>query len=279
MTKKKEYRPAGGGLWGWLLPNTAREMAKRQHYAVSERGSVERDAEKGDRLVLRYYPRSDSHDLASIPLDDIETGTSRNDQSEKLLSTALLVLFAIAPMLMFFLEETLARFGLADEFTNHFTFVAIAAALSAFFLVVVVFLYMRVNFTEMDTSWRNAIREFLDDDMRNKLFGLRKCLLEFRRFIKWRRYMTYVTYPMLVLYIAQFPIFFWLEWRFEGYSWSRNEAILAGVFVTAQFFTQAWYSYLRWYYTNWRDPTLQLCVMVAEENRKFVGLLRRGIRM
>jgi hypothetical protein len=34
------------------------------------------------------------------------------------------------------------------------------------------------------------------------------------------------------------------------------------------------YSFSRWYYTNWRDPTAQLCVMAAEVQRDAIALRR-----
>ncbi len=131
----------------------------------------------------------------------------------------------------------------------------------------------------MDVDWENAIREFFDNDTRNKMFGIRHCMLEFRRFIKWRRYMGYVLFGIGALVAVQLGlaagslIFWWSGWT-SG-NWSVWEFLFASFALVLLSGFIGRYSYLRWFYTDWRDPTLQLCVMLAEENRNTIANLRR----
>ena len=55
------------------------------------------------------------------------------------------------------------------------------------------------------------------------------------------------------------------------------DEIVDAVVLALLGFYYAAYSYLRWYYTDWRDPTVFLCVMLVEQSRETVTALRRRI--
>jgi hypothetical protein len=60
--------------------------------------------------------------------------------------------------------------------------------------------------------------------------------------------------------------------------WAIDGAFLAGI-ALLQFSAIAYFSYLRWYHTNLRDPTVQFCVMLAEQNRDTINALRPKLRL
>jgi hypothetical protein len=57
---------------------------------------------------------------------------------------------------------------------------------------------------------------------------------------------------------------------------SHNLAV-AALFLSFQIFVTGYYAALRSFWTSRREPTLQLCVMIAEENRNTVNAQRSGI--
>jgi hypothetical protein len=255
------------GFWERWSPQKAAEVVARKTYAVERRGSITNGDEASEH-ILHYYPRSDSAELAAVHFDELQTGHSSDDNLEKWTSTALLLLLSALPVASAFLDEAFDALHVA-VWLRGYLMLALAAAMLVF--AVITDAMLRVNFKDMDNVWKTSIREFLDNDLQNKLAGVRACMLDFRRFVKWRRYMTYgqTTFQILVVIeLAAMALFI-------GY-WAGDEILLAVFLLLLQAAVLLRYSYLRWYYTDFRDPTLQLCVMLAEQNRDYVGVLRRG---
>jgi len=262
------------GFWENMMPGAAKHVAARKIYAVTKRGSV---VEEGgpESYALQFYPRSDSPSLVSIPFEQIQTGHSEDDNPEKWLSTVLIFGLIAGPALSVWFREALPIS--ADGLGYYGALFALAAAILVF--AVFVNSMLKVNFVKMDTRWSNSIREFLDNDMQNKLQGIGKCMLAFRRFVKWRRFMTYALWLVPVAIAAELFFLEYVLLAADAPVWSPDEMGFAAFFGLMAAVALARYSWLRWYYTDFRDPTLQLCVMLAEENRNYVGLLRRGVRI
>ncbi|HTQ12627.1 MAG TPA: hypothetical protein VMH86_02030 [Rhizomicrobium sp.] len=260
--------------WGRLFPEAARKAAARQTYAIENRGSVMTNGGPHE-YVLKYYPRSDVEKLDALPFAELATGHSENDNALKARTTLLMILLAVLPLGVVALHGSL-RMSVSDM-----TYDGALIGLGLLLLIgtVVESAALKINFTKMDVDWENAIREFFDNDTRNKMFGIRHCMLEFRRFIKWRRYMGYVLFGVASLIAIQLAllagsVFFWWNGWTSG-AWSIAEAAFSLFAIALLIGYLGRYSFLRWYYTDWRDPTLQLCVMLAEENRNTIAALRR----
>ncbi|MGH6873220.1 MAG: hypothetical protein ACREHE_17120 [Rhizomicrobium sp.] len=260
--------------WSRLFPEAARKALARQTYAVEKRGSV-MPGNAPHEYVLKYYPRSDVEKLDALPFADLATGHSEDDNALKTRTTLLMIVLACVPLIVVLLHGSLHRY------IGDMAYDGILIGLALIFLIGTILesTALKINFTKMDVDWENAIREFFDNDTRNKMFGIRHCMLEFRRFIKWRRYMGYVLFGVGALIVVQLALlgsslFFWWNGWATG-SWTVWELVFGAfaLIVLAGFIGR--YSFLRWFYTDWRDPTLQLCVMLAEENRNTIAALRR----
>ncbi len=260
-----------------LFPKSVQALEDRKNYAVTDRGSVEKSTETGN-WELQFYPRTDAPNVETIALDELRTGRSPNDNALKIWVTIILLVQALLPVALFFADEVFSGLGLgALVSTIMETGVLPALIISA---NIFVFTSLRVLFTRMDANWSNSIRSFLENDTKNKMQGIRACLLEFRRFVKWRRYMSYLQAGVIALFIMQIPILFLLPAAFAnsefGWTWHELAAVAAMLFIQVPSIIA--FLYLRWFYTDGRDPTVQLCVMLAEERIDYVALLRRGAR-
>ncbi|HEX3674816.1 MAG TPA: hypothetical protein VHU87_11115 [Rhizomicrobium sp.] len=260
--------------WGRYFPEAAKRAAGRQTYAIEKRGSVMAGSGPHE-FVLKYYPRSDVERLDALPFGDLQTGHSEDDGALKTRTTTLMMVLACVPLAIVLLHGSL------HQFVSDTAYNGSLIALGAILMIgaIVESSALKINFTKMDVDWENAIREFFDNDTRNKMFGIRHCMLEFRRFIKWRRYMGYVLFAVAVVIalqvglLASSAVFWWHGWA-SG-AWSIWELVFGAFVLTLLVAYVGRYSFLRWFYTDWRDPTLQLCVMLAEENRNTIAALRR----
>jgi hypothetical protein len=271
------------GFWERWKPQRAAEVAARKTYAVAKRGSTSANGTPDD-YVLKFYPRSDSSDLVEIHFDELQTGHSDDDNWQKWSSTTFLVVLFALPVFAGFYRDLsglqqshpvqIGPYASGPSILYYGVLFAVATVVIV--CAVLVDSMLRVNFKDMDNGWRTAIREFLDNDLQNKFEGIRACMLSFRRFVKWRRYMTYVWWTFWFLAVLEFSAIAISPWLT---TWNTEEIAFAIFFLLLQAGAVLRYSYLRWYHTDFRDPTLQLCVMLAEQNREYVGLLHRAGRV
>ncbi len=85
--------------------------------------------------------------------------------------------------------------------------------------------------------------------------------------------MNYVTFFYLAGMVVSIALIaFFLNEMIDG---AEVAYILTSVVM--QCWVIAYYWDKRWFETNWRDPTLQLCVVMVDENTKAVINLRAGL--
>jgi hypothetical protein len=92
-------------------------------------------------------------------------------------------------------------------------------------------------------------------------------MLVFRRFLKWRRYKSFLLYVLILAWITE--IVFAVRIVAIADVSLREIGMFASV-VVVQVIVFLRLSFLRWYYTNWRDPTMQLCIAIADIDRQLM---------
>lgn len=279
-------------------------LRDKEFFFVLDRGIIQ-DDENGEHF-LKYYPSDDDDSTELLSLDLVKTQPSENDDKLKyhlirfaafraangLLGTLIiLLLYKHLPQL-----NTIFGFQFDEPLQ---TASVIAAFFAFYFLVSDQFFHAMFtemdrdisnNFTNMTNQWANAISALLGNDIKARIYGIRRCMLEFRRFIKWRRFGSissviyrWVFAPLLTTYIALYISIF----AISGVSSSMLADINRGNFVLPIIVCSIAIFYLL--YSTWRvhrvklflvktielrtayrDPTVQLAVMASEMHQKYV---------
>lgn len=272
-TEKREF-------WDRLMPATSKKVSARKYHGLSHGGIVYN--EQDGKTYLKYYSSHAATTESRIDIETLQTGRSENDTRLKLFVYGFQFFLAAASVALLFLDEGVANvtqlFGF--EQTDAASVAAWTAgifALILFLLSAYIWFNVRVHFNDMNTEWVGSVKGIVGLNMtallgKNTADGfepgaIAACLLNFRRFIKWRRYMNFfepLLYVSVALQLAAFA-FLLLE-REIAFSWLEIASIaLCGTLQIVLYFR---ISYLRWYWTKWRDPTVQLCLAFAELDRQ-----------
>jgi len=130
------------------------------------------------------------------------------------------------------------------------------------------------NFVSVDAQWQNSIDQFFAPDVYSKMMGIRLCMLKFRQFIKWRRssniFLWCFSVLAALLWLSVVVVAAYLE-SLQGF-----EILTSLAFLGWLAWVLMWFRSQRRKHTKWRDPTVQLCVMIAELHQR---LIDRGATM
>jgi hypothetical protein len=139
------------------------------------------------------------------------------------------------------------------------------------------------HFVRMDKAWSTSIQKIISTNiptiigtMKGEKFEegfIAHCLLSFRQFIKWRRYLTFLDFVLYLTWIIEFGVFIYMFFS------NNLEPVEGAVVVSTIIFQVVVYcrvSFLNWFHTNWRDPTVQLCLAFCELDRRLVVAQRPG---
>jgi len=252
----------------FLLDHAERTAKERLIYAIRGRSVIE-ESSSGD-VSLKYYPRGDSRELVSLPQSEIAVEHSANDGVGKLAGVMLLGLLLLFPSILISSHHALIGIAPYHHFALQIATYCILFAVSSAYLA-----WLQSRFKTMDTRWRESIQQLFDGDIKRKMIAIRNSMKAFRHFIKWGRTVNYFFYFSAAAWLAQTAIVATLamqsDWRRTDTDWTLPEAGLACVAIAIYPVVLFVYGYLGWLYANFRDPTLQLCVMVAEEHNKVVA--------
>jgi hypothetical protein len=281
----------------------ARILAEKEFFSVLDRGIIRKNSDGS--FDLKYYPSDDDEHVEYIPLEKIKTINSENDDKlkyELIRFSAYIIAMSIVGLLIicfvyinldqlksFFVES---NYGSSIDITLMLTSALLYSAL-AIPAMHAYFIYIKtrldINFTQMTTQWATSIAALLGHDIHGRIFGIRTCMLEFRRFIKWRRFggiyqaiFYWIFYPVAFLYLLIVCAMLLLTFYFSGFSFSAGDVdpqSIALVLIAIGFFL-----YPLWHVgrikrylttliserTRYRDPTVQLAVMVSEMHQRFV---------
>ena len=275
-----------GGEPQVATPDTApdaREIEK-EYFKILHKQNVKYDSHD-KKYKMKYFASDSPAHLKWIALQDIKTEHSLDDDHLKyplarfcywILAAAFASLFSAA-----ILNPVLAFFPGAVSCASHPGFFALGCAqivapslaillLGVPLLIRFAFLCKDIenNFVSVDAQWQNSIDQFFGPDVYTKMMGVRLCMLKFRQFIKWRRFANFFLQLFLIsaafLFACAFVTAIYLQ-VFQLTGLAAMLVFLAGLYAVIQWFLQQ-----RYKHTEWRDPTVQLCVMIAELHQRLI---------
>ncbi|MGC9954282.1 MAG: hypothetical protein ABSD21_08390 [Rhizomicrobium sp.] len=275
-----------------LPPDTdsnAREIEK-EYFKILHKPNVGYD-QKERRYKLRYFPRDTPVVSRFVPLMDIKTGHSNNDDHLKhpfAIYCLLVLLMAIACLFSVDLLSAAMRvfhFGASCSSQPDFLSISCVQLVGPALVVLVGVLILPImfavlcklienNFVSVDAQWQNSIDQFFAPDVYSKMMGIRLCMLKFRQFIKWRRssniFLWCFSVLAALLWLSVVVVAAYLE-SLQGF-----EILTSLAFLGWLAWVLMWFRSQRRKHTKWRDPTVQLCVMIAELHQR---LIDRGATM
>lgn len=271
--RRKEKRE----FWDVLFPETSKKVQGRKSLGLVH-SAIDVDKATG-KTQLKYYASHADINESAVDIEDLQTGRSINDTLLKNFVYGFQILLAASSVLVLFLSETSIELShvLGGDPTDIEVWLGAAPALFIFLCATAIWFNLRVHFNDMNTDWVDAIKGIVGVDMAaligKKSAGgfepgaIANCMLIFRRFIKWRRYMNFFEPLLAVLVAGQAAAMVWYL-GFQRVGVSQIEMYLLMFCVGLQVATYLRVSFLRWYWTKWRDPTVQLCLAFASLDRQ-----------
>ncbi len=266
--------PKAPYLFRLLWPNRAKKIEGRRFAGLKNRRGIKSD---GDIVTLNstveYYTNRENRETGTVAISELEAKSAKDDLLLKMFGLALFVVtFFLAVLCANWDEIRSVLFPLATTYRpGNVAFVAVLLAS----LYLLFFGWMYNNFTRMDHTWNNSVDSFFADGARAQMEAIRDCMREFKRFVKWRRFMRLTMWAAVIVIAIEIVLLAFSEE--VGYlinmslKWSNAERLFALGFLLLQ---SAWLAVYWWmwiYFTTYRDPTLQLCVMTNVMDRARVG--------
>jgi hypothetical protein len=249
-------------LWPKLLQQDAQVIKERLTFSILGRASVENDS-------ILYYPSIASDIQKKMPFTELVPERSRTDLLQRVTSVFVLAVSLVVPVYFCVISVFVADWGRPAAIVGLLRVSAFTIPLVCLLPVILV----TSHFIKLDKDWNNAIEKLFDGDNRSKMLGVKQVILLYRRYVRWHRIMAYLLTPSWsVLFLG--GIIATLDAIRTRQIWIGELGYLVLVLFIFSFVVVAWFSYMRWYHTSNRDPTLQLCVMLAEENRNIAALRR-----
>lgn len=247
-------------------------LTEKEFFKVLTRASVRTDA--SGQYVLRYYPTDRPDRLDEVSLEELKTEDSSNDDTFKFRFVRFCCYIAVLMYAGLFTYEALrtvqsiARF---DDSVLYFFRYALPIVAITFLLIEFAFMNKALsnNFKDLDKVWTNSMEKFFGADVRERMRGVRMCILTFRVFIKWRRFTNFFNHVFMISLLAALPVTLAALYLAKG-SIDPVECIFFCVLLLGLWRTSHWYDHLVKQETNWRDPTVQLSVMIAELHERYV---------
>lgn len=276
MSEVKRVKDAAApSLFRAFWPKSWRRLQARRFAGLKSRQGIE---PTGEAVTLdsrvQYYTNKESRDTHAVSVSDLEAKPAADDWFLKVFGTFLFfAIFALSLICVGWDEVRAVLFPTAPPEYRISSIIAWILGGTLAFLAV--FGWMYQNFTKMDQVWYNCVDSFFAFGARPQMDAVRDCMREFKRFVKWRRYMRLMmTFAVVILGIEIILLIFSgqvghaLGWEL---SWSTMEIRFAIAFLVAQVIWFALYWWMWVNFTLYRDPTLQLCVMVNVMDRANVA--------
>ena len=269
-----------------LTPDTHPEarQIEREYFKILHKQNVIYDPKKR-QYHLRYFPSDTPAVSRHVPLRQVRTDHSENDDHLKYPFMCYCVfVFAISCTCLFgadVLQIAMRLFNFGNSCDSQPGFFSVGCVqltgpalfiLLGLFILPTTFAFLAKmienNFVAIDAQWQNSIDQFFAPDVCSKMMGVRLCMLKFRQFIKWRRSSN--------IFIWCFSITAAIAWlvvvaiaAIVG-ALQLFEFLASALFLSWLIYVLTWFRAQRRKHTKWRDPTVQLCVMIAELHQRLI---------
>lgn len=171
----------------------AQRHVERGYFGILGRQNVKFNSST-KKYELTFYSNDNPHSSRTIPLSDISTERSEADISYKFTIVAVNIVILLACALAPFANEIFTFLSEMDVVSDNLSVemieLVVAATLVAFFALLS--RSVENHLVHVDADWTNAINEaFNYTDVFVQMGGIRRLLLKFRQFIKWRRFVNF----------------------------------------------------------------------------------------
>lgn len=269
----KLREPKTPRLFRLLSPKAAQEIADRRFFGLRDRRGIDPPGDVSLDSVVTYYTNRENRETHSVGISELETKSATDDWPLKIFGIVLFAITFFLSILCVWFDE--ARAVLFPAAIAYRPGNIVSGAMAVVLLYVVFFAWMYNKFMKMDKNWENNIDSFFTNGARPQMEAVRDAMREFKRFVKWRRFMR-LTMWVAAIVIAMEIILLSLSdgiGQLAGIPlrWSHAEVLFAAGFLSVQFVWFAFYWWIWVYATMYRDPTLQICVMINATDRASVA--------
>ncbi len=261
---------------------------QKEYFKILGKSNVSYDSVLGC-YMLQFYTGDKPQLSTFIPLQKIKTQHSEDDNVLKyqfvgfcyaLIILSISSLFAGEISLFFWGDKMLSKNCSISDLSNHCdfdilgpTFAAPAIFLFIFGAVSFVYFFMlknsiEKNFVDINAEWTNSIERMFAADVKSKISAFRICMLTFRQFIKWRRFANF--FLRLFFVTAPFVLFVGVFFAAIVGSIQFAEFLTSVMFLYGLSGLIGWFRQQRLEQTEWRDPTVQVAVMLAQMHNRLV---------
>lgn len=257
-------------LVGFLADSAIAERINRRDFNRISDGRSSINILDEDYYLI-YYKGDEPSSRESISLNELKTGASENDNDIKvgilIWCAAFIMLISIIPHFYEIVRPIISNYS-NFELNRVCLIVGYVASLTmAIFLRTLMLLRnLNIMFKDTNNKWELAVADFLQEATKVKFQGIRNCLLALRRFIKWRRASNLLI--IAVIFTLSFSVYSSLA--LKGHFDLFLVAMLIPPIIMLVLHLLAFRVFVK-LHTDYRDPTVQLCVMVAELHARFVN--------
>jgi hypothetical protein len=271
---RKRREPKAPLLFRVLWPKRSLGIEQRRFAGLENRQGFE---PPGEAVTLEskviYYTNRESRETHWVSVSELEAKPAADDWSLKISGMVLFAVTFFMSILCVGTDEIKAvLFPTAGAYRPGNI---VSTAVILILLYFILFAWMYNKFTKMDHTWRNCVDNFFANGARPQMDAVRNCMREFKRFVKWRRFMRLNMWTAGIVMFVEVVLLVFSDdiGRMAGLSlkWSHAELWFSAGFLTLQVCWFAVYWWMWVYFTTFRDPTLQICVMINVMDRANVA--------
>jgi hypothetical protein len=246
------------------------ELEARRFAGLANREGVLPFGNPTDDSVIEYYTEKDQRNKSTVRLLDMETKSALDDPWMKFSGTLLFIAFVVLSIASGWFDEIRTQWLPARE-GEDYTVPAILLFVAGVLVANAGLFFWKYNlFHSMDLNWTNALEKLFARNARAQMDAVLGCMVVFKRFLKWRRYMRLMMNFALPIMGAQLVLAITGLPPGLAPSWSSGEMWFSRLFVVGEAIWFLSYFYMWAFYTTYRDPTLQLCTLVNVMDRATV---------
>lgn len=276
MAPKKLREPKVDKLFAAIFRPATRSLEERRYRGMANLPGVIPIGPVTDESEVEYYTDKVQRTTSKVDVSDLEAKSAIDDLTLKRAGTATFFLMVLLAILFVGIDEFFANTKVDVTRPANITMTILGTLLVNGGL----FMIMRSRFQQMDQNWGNSIDSFYGTGAKRQMEAVRDCMREFKRFLKWRRYMRLVIWFALSAMIVEVIVLLrsdeimsrmaieLLPGMATKIAWSASEQAYTLGFLAAQILWLGIYWWMYVYYTTYRDPTLHMTVLVNVMDRQ-----------